>query len=74
MLFSHRLPTNGLIEGLLHFTAAVLSEVFTPFPILPFRALLRALRGTCEYPVILFFVSIIADNPRQCNRFFAHLT
>lgn len=54
MFFIHRLPTNGSIQGLLRFTAAVLSEVFTPFPILPFRALCVRNMGTCEYPVILF--------------------
>ena len=46
--------TNGLWPRL-HFTAAVLSETCTPFPILPPARAVPARRrsGTCEYPCIL---------------------
>ena len=46
--------TNGLWPRL-HFTAAVLSETCTPFPILPPARMVPARRrsGTCEYPCIL---------------------
>ena len=46
--------TNGLWPRL-HFTAAVLSETCTPFPILPLARAVpeRRRSGTCKYPCIL---------------------
>jgi len=48
----------------LRFTAAALSETFTPFPILPFRA---PGKGTCEYPYILLWYQYnICQLENQC--------
>lgn len=49
--------TNGLWPRL-HFTAAVLSETCTPFPILPLARAVpeRRRSGTCKYPCILLYL------------------